>query len=285
MDDYVEAKARLFSMLPLKKTKSRGFLGSAILNIDEPYVRTFADNTKNQVLYYGLSPRADVWARDLRMTSKGTDFVLVFKGEEAPVSIGIPGTFNVYNALAASAVALSLGFPLEKVMRGLVEAKRVKGRLEVLAKDTPYAVWVDYAHTPESLENVLNTARNMTSNRVISVFGCGGDRDPSKRPIMGGISAKLADLTIITSDNPRTENPSKILDQIERGIKELARPSYLRIEDRREAIKEAIKRALPGDIVVIAGKGHENYQVIGTTKTHFDDGEEASRAIEELEGI
>jgi UDP-N-acetylmuramoyl-L-alanyl-D-glutamate--2,6-diaminopimelate ligase len=183
--------------------------------------------------------------------------------------------------LAAAATALELGFDLEAVARALKVCGGAPGRFERVPNALGFAVVVDYAHTDDALSNVLRTARDVTRGRVITVFGCGGDRDRTKRAPMGEAAARLSDVVIATSDNPRTEDPASILDDIEAGLRATGKP-YTKIPDRREAIRRAVSEARPGDLVLIAGKGHEDYQIIGTTKQHFDDREVAREAIEEM---
>ena len=199
-----------------------------------------------------------------------------FGGQSAPVELGIPGAFSVYNALGVIGAALTLGLSLDQIADALASAHGVKGRAEVVptpGKD--YTVLIDYSHTPDSLENILRTVREFAKGRVIAVFGCGGDRDPIKRPIMGRIAAELADFVLVTSDNPRTEDPMKIIDQILVGVQEKDTP-YMVIENRRQAIRWAMDHAQAGDVIILAGKGHETYQEIGHEKYHLDEREEVA---------
>jgi len=198
------------------------------------------------------------------------------------LKVGIPGKFSVYNALAAVGVCGMLGVSFESIKSGL-EKVSVPGRVEVVDIGKNYTVIIDYAHSPDSLENVLTTIKGFTKNRLICLFGCGGDRDRTKRPIMGRISGQIADFTIITSDNPRTEEPSAIVKEIENGIKE-TNGKYITIVDRREAIKYALRNAQPGDVIVLAGKGHETYQTFKDKTIHFDEREVVREVLQELEG-
>ena len=191
-----------------------------------------------------------------------------------PEQMPLSGKFNVYNTLAAIGVLLAEGLPLENILQHLAEAPQVAGRFERVEAGQPFAVVVDYAHTPDGLENLLTTARGITQGRIITVFGCGGDRDRTKRPIMGRIAGRYSDYSVITSDNPRTEDPDAIIQEVEAGTKEVTQ-NYTVQPSRRQAIETAIRQAQPGDVVVIAGKGHEDYQLIGGKVLHFDDRETA----------
>jgi len=308
VENYVEAKGKLFEMLsepgpkpsvkeslPAQRFSGRSSsaraLGKgsgpfAVLNADDPYFEFFLRKCQVEVLSYGLGPKAQVRAEDLRLTPKGTEFTLVFRGEKARARIDVPGEFNVYNALAASAVAFGLSQDMTRVVEALEKVRGVPGRAEVIPGHADFTVWVDYSHTPESLRSILLAARSMTPGNVIVVFGCGGDRDRGKRPVMGRVARELSDLAIITDDNPRSEDEDRILDDIEEGITEPGETRagfrYLRIKDRRSAIREAIRTAGPGDIVILAGKGHETYQIFKDRTIHFDDKEEALKAISEL---
>ena len=197
-------------------------------------------------------------------------FDAVYKGEKKMMRLGIPGEFSVYNALSACGAALSLGFSLDDIEKGLVLARGVKGRLEVVPVLTPYTVIIDYAHTPDGLENVLRAVRGFAKKRVIVLFGCGGDRDNKKRSIMGSIAENLADFCIVTSDNPRSENPGKIIEDILSGMN---KDNHHVVENRRDAIEYALSFAKDGDVVVLAGKGHETYQILKDETIHFDERE------------
>ena len=206
-------------------------------------------------------------------------FTASYKDESFPVRVGIPGAFTVYNALTVLGMAVGLGIRPAEAAEALSAASGVKGRMEVVptpGKD--YTVLIDYAHTPDALENVLRSVKGFCRGRVIAVFGCGGDRDPIKRPIMGRIGVRLADLAIITSDNPRTEDPEKIISDILKGAQELDKP-FLVVENRREAIARAMREAKADDVIVLCGKGHETYQIIGTEKTHLDEREEVAKNL------
>jgi len=280
MEDYVETKSRLFRMLS-HSIHPNGPL--AVINRDDPHWQQFKPHDSVKMITYGLSQDADVRAQNLETGPRGSRFTLCFRGRQQDVYINLPGRFNIENCLAAGAVGLGMGMTLESVAEALSKMEVVRGRAQPVPGARDYTVWVDYAHTPESLRNILATARDVASNRVIVVFGCGGDRDKHKRPVMGRIAGEIADLVVITNDNPRTEDPDHILDQVEAGLLEAkaCKPgiSYIRIKDREEAIHKAIALAQAGDVVVIAGKGHETYQVFADTTVHFDDFEVAAQAI------
>ena len=222
---------------------------------------------------------ADLTAAEIELGADHVAFTARYKDSVCPVRVGIPGGFTVYNALTVLGMAIGLGIRPEAAAKALGNAEGVKGRLEVVptpGKD--YTVLIDYAHTPDALENVLRSVRGFCRGRLIAVFGCGGDRDPIKRPIMGKIGVKLSDLAIITSDNPRTEDPDKIIADILKGVQELDKP-YLVVENRRAAIARAMQEAKAGDIIVLCGKGHETYQILGTEKTHLDEREVVAKQL------
>ncbi len=233
------------------------------------------------MITYGIERDADVKAAEIYLTSKGTQFTLLTFAGNTTVRTKLIGKFNVYNALAAAAACLAEGIPVESVKRSLEVVRSVDGRMEVVDEGQDFLVLVDYAHTPDGLENALATVSQFAEGRIISVFGCGGDRDRTKRPVMGGIAAKYSDYMIVTSDNPRSEDPDAILRDIEPGIAKagMAPDSYEMITDRRTAIQKSIEMASSKDVVLIAGKGHETYQDIMGVKHDFDDREVARQAI------
>ncbi len=212
---------------------------------------------------------------------KGTSFTLKTPNGERQIISPLVGKPHVYNMLSATAVSLELGYDLDLIAEGLKTCIGAPGRFERVEHNGDFAVVVDYAHSDDALLNTLKTARDLTKGRIITVFGCGGDRDKTKRAPMGEVAGNYSDLVIVTSDNPRTENPLKIIEQIEVGLKKTNCP-YLAISDRREAIRVAISKAKPNDVVLIAGKGHETYQIIGNNKFHFDDREIAQEALNNL---
>lgn len=273
MDDYFAAKALLFSPHYLT--------GRAIVNQDDPYgQRLIAQLAGDRLWTYSTQDAsADLWTGDLTYGPASVSGILHTPHGNAPFVSPLVGQFNLANLLAAVGAALHLGIELDTIVAALPEFAGVPGRMEQvsISPQQDISVIVDYAHTPDSLENLLRAARPFIPGKMICVFGCGGDRDRTKRPQMGQIAADLADVAYVTSDNPRTENPQRILDDILAGIPESAHPIV--IGDRAEAIQKAILTAQPGDGVLIAGKGHEDYQILGTEKIHFDDREQAREAL------
>ncbi len=263
IENYRNAKKKLFHM-----TK-----GANIINIDDEHGRIIADEVGSlgtQLITYGIDNKADIMAKNIDITSKGVSFTLVTPDYETELSIKIPGKFSVYNALAAASVAYVEGISREVIREGLNNVDNVPGRSEIVKTDTPYTVIVDYAHTPDGLQNILASVKQYAKGSVITLFGCGGDRDKEKRPIMGGIAGRMSDFCIITSDNPRSEEPMDIIKQTEVGIKSTG-CDYICIENRRDAIKYALSIAKPDDIVLLAGKGHETYQVLKDRTIPFDE--------------
>lgn len=252
-----------------------------MINADDPVMDYYISVTAAEVITYGMGEQADVRASAISITAQGTTFHVDTFAGSTDIELRMVGKFNVYNAMAAISATLVEGVPLEEIKRSLETVPGVDGRVEAVNEGQAFAVIVDYAHTPDGLENVLRTVNEFAEGRVICVFGCGGDRDRTKRPLMGKIAAKYSDFVLVTSDNPRTEDPDLILKDIEQGLLEESVPSerYTMIVDRRQAIHEAIEMASPADVVLIAGKGHETYQIIGTTKTDFDDRIIAKEAI------
>ena len=279
MEHYFAAKKKLFD----------GGLGenpvSSVINIDDEWGKKLADDLRangQRVLTFAQNNAADLTAENTEVSLiKGTTFLLKTPRGIRQITSPLVGKPHVYNMLAATAASLELGFDLDKIVKGLETCVGAPGRFERVATDTDFAVVVDYAHSDDALLNTLRTARDLTRGRIITVFGCGGDRDKTKRVPMGEVAGRSSDLVIVTSDNPRTENPLEIIEQIEVGLKNTNCP-FLSISDRREAIHQAIRRAKPNDVVIIAGKGHETYQVVGSNKYHFDDREIAREALEKL---
>ena len=271
MEDYFNSKMMLFKMC---KT---GFI-----NADDLYGAKIPKLfPESDITTYGIDNSAKIMARDITITNSFVDFKTKLGERNDRVKVGIPGRFSVYNSLAAICVAKKLGIDAETIKEALLEV-RVPGRSELVKNKLELPIMIDYAHSPESLENILQAVKGYTRGNVISVFGCGGDRDSGKRPIMGEISGRIADFTIITSDNPRTENPEEIVKQIEAGIKK-TNGKYKVIVDRTEAIKEAIKMAHKNDLIVLAGKGHEPYQEINGVKYPFDERIIVNEIIEGLD--
>jgi UDP-N-acetylmuramoyl-L-alanyl-D-glutamate--2,6-diaminopimelate ligase len=287
MEDYFEAKRLLFSGeggAPILELEG----GISVINVDDPYGRRLADDLScgsggECIIYSAAGGEADLSARDVAFDGSGSRFTCVTPGDSIDVRIPLPGDFNVANALAALSVAHALGLDLRGAAAALASVEQVPGRFESIDEGQPFAVIVDYAHTPDSLENVLAAARRITRARLISVFGCGGDRDREKRPLMGRAGAELSDVAVVTSDNPRSEDPASIIEQIEAGIDEDAPAEVVVEQDRRAAIALALGRAAEGDMVVIAGKGHEQGQEFEDgRKIPFDDRDVAREELRKL---
>jgi UDP-N-acetylmuramoyl-L-alanyl-D-glutamate--2,6-diaminopimelate ligase len=268
MEDYLMAKCMLFRMC------KRG-----LVNLDSQYAVRVIEEANCPIHTYGLDSDSDIKAVSISKMPGSVEFDMVSPWYGGRFRVNIPGRFSVYNALAAAGVCGLLGISEEAVRAGL-EKVQVPGRAESVDTGTDFSVIIDYAHTPDSLGNILETVRDYAAGRVICVFGCGGDRDRTKRPLMGRISGSLADYTVITSDNPRTEEPEAIISQIEEGIKTTS-GRYVCITDRREAIRHALSGAQAGDVVVLAGKGHETYQIFADRTIHFDEREVVRDILEE----
>ncbi len=274
MDNYFEAKALLF-----KGLKEGNF---AVINADDNYAERFLSVVPDGVkkYSYGVKNNADVMAKNIEFSMNGAEFTLVTKDREYPVNLHMNGMFSVYNVLAAVTTAIALGIDVQTSLKALQNVKGVAGRFEVVVKKP--LVIVDYAHTPDGLENVLNSAREITpkDGRLICLFGCGGDRDATKRPKMGAIAEKIADKIVITSDNPRSEDPQQIITDIIAGLKSVAAEKVTVEPDRGKAIELLKTIANNNDVVVIAGKGHEDYQILKDRTIHFDDREQARKVFE-----
>ncbi|MBF0189249.1 MAG: UDP-N-acetylmuramoyl-L-alanyl-D-glutamate--2,6-diaminopimelate ligase, partial [Magnetococcales bacterium] len=284
-EHYFAAKARLF----LDHTPER-----AVINLDDPWGRRLVEEIGSRYPIIGFSTRQEqiqgttelLTATDCRHTWSGSFLTLRVEGDAHPVRLQVPGDFNVANALAAAAIARGVGTSIEEIVTGLERFTAVRGRLQPIRCGHPFAVAVDYAHTPDALERLLILARGITKGRVIVLFGCGGDRDHGKRPQMGALAARYADHAVVTDDNPRTESPAEIRRQIINGYKEAAEAeistSLSEIGDRAEAIATAIEMAQPGDAVLLAGKGHETVQIGADGTTPFDDAAVARSALATL---
>ena len=259
METYRRAKEKFFDPF---------YIGHAVVNADDEAGKYMLGRVPATT--YGVSAPADAYANEIEILESGVSYRLHWKDVVLPLHLHISGIFNVYNSMAAAVACLEMGISPEDVKAGLESVTVVPGRIEPLPTHTPYRVILDYAHSPASLESILKTIRQFTRGRLICVFGCGGGRDKEKRPIMGEISGRLADFSVLTSDNPRLEDPMDILRAIEEGIKRTAGP-YVVIENRREAIRYAMQMGQPGDVIVLAGKGHETYQDIGGQKHPFDE--------------
>lgn len=270
MEDYFEAKTKMFDMCKV-----------AYINADDiNVIKLLKMNKPCEIHTYGIDNHCEILAKDITVMNSGADFKLKIGTRNERIKVAIPGRFSVYNALAAISVTIKLGADAEQIKEAMLNIS-VPGRSELVKNSLGLTIMVDYAHSPESLANILHAAKTYTQGEVISVFGCGGNRDSGKRPVMGEISGELADFTIITSDNPRFEEPAEIIKQIETGMKE-TKGKYICIEDRIEAIKHAIKIATKRDIIILAGKGHEPYQEIKGEKHPFDEREIVQEIIKTI---
>ena len=270
MEDYFNSKVKLFKMC------KKGFI-----NADDIYAIIIPKLVPEcDISTYGIDNYCNLLAKDITVTNQYVDFKVKLGDKNERIKVSIPGRFSVYNSLAAIAVALQFGCNSENIKEALLNI-RVPGRSELVDNKLGLTIMIDYAHTPESLEKILSSVKVYTKGRVISVFGCGGDRDKNKRPMMGEVSGRVADYTIITSDNPRTEDPNEIVLEIEKGIKK-TKGKYECIVDRKEAIKKAISIAKKNDIIVLAGKGHEQYQEINKKRYPFDESKIVNEIIEEI---
>lgn len=268
MEEYAAAKRKLFSMCSL-----------GCFNLDDAWADFMRDGASCRTMTFSTEKNeADLVAKDIRLTADGVRFASVSGDEISMTKLGIPGIFSVYNALGTMSVGLALGLSLADCSDAMSSAKGVKGRLEIVPTGRDFSVVIDYSHKPDALEKVLKTLKPVTRGRLIALFGCGGDRDKLKRPIMGRIAADNADLVVVTSDNPRTEDPDEIIREIVAGMKDKRTPTKV-ICDRREAIAWAIDNAAPGDVLLLAGKGHEDYQVVGHEKHHMDEREIVSDCL------
>jgi UDP-N-acetylmuramoyl-L-alanyl-D-glutamate--2,6-diaminopimelate ligase len=294
---YFESKKKLFSDILMKSRKNGRF---AVTNYDDPKGEEIVNGVELPVIRYGLSPSCDISADQMISTFEGLSCEIKTPKGNFPIHSKLIGGFNLYNILAAVGTGIAMNIPLRTLKDGVEELKGVPGRFERVENRRGIQVIVDYAHTHDALERVLSGLKNIMRNRsqkdgkIITVFGCGGDRDRTKRPLMGEVAGSFSDLTILTSDNPRTEDPMAIMDEVEKGfkslsLKELSRDEtgswrstkgYIKIPDRREAIRMAIRLAKSLDTVLIAGKGHEDYQIIGKRRFPFDDRVEAAKALE-----
>jgi UDP-N-acetylmuramoyl-L-alanyl-D-glutamate--2,6-diaminopimelate ligase len=281
MDNYRAAKGLLFSRMGNEFAEEPGKRQYVVLNADDSASEYYRGLTNSQMITYGIVNQADVMAHDIRVTSAGTEFAVNTWLGAASIRMKLVGRFNVYNMLAAIAALLAEGESLSNLGNSIERVPTVDGRMELVDEGQSFLTLVDYAHTPDGLENALSTVREFAKGRVITVFGCGGDRDRTKRPVMGGIAARYSDYVICTSDNPRTEDPEAILQDIEPGIRSGGKSSgeFALIADRQTAIQKAVEMAAPEDVVLIAGKGHETYQIIGKVMHDFDDREVAREAI------
>ncbi|MGF6951225.1 UDP-N-acetylmuramoyl-L-alanyl-D-glutamate--2,6-diaminopimelate ligase [Neobacillus sp. B4I6] len=275
MDEYKRAKSLLFAQLG--NTFDHHKPKFAVLNADDPASDMYSRSTAAHVITYGIDNKADIQAKEIQMTSSGTHFNLFVETEKFPIQMQLIGRFSVYNVLASIAASLVSGVEINEIIKSIESVEGVSGRFELVNAGQDFTVIVDYAHTPDSLENVLKTVQHFAKKRIFVIVGCGGDRDRTKRPLMAQIACQLATDPILTSDNPRSEDPLAILKEMEAGVEG---EKYKIIPDRKEAIHTAIQQATTGDVILIAGKGHETYQIIGNVVHDFDDRLVAREAIE-----
>ena len=278
MESYYRAKRLLFD------GGGRNQIDCAVINTDDAYGRRLAAETRGPMLCYGAGPAAHVRLMVSRKHIDGTDLHIGTPLGDVRLRMRLIGTPNIYNVLAAVSAAVSLDIPLDSIRGGIESVAGVPGRMELVRADQPFTLVVDYAHTPDALEKLLQTIHELPHRRIITVFGCGGDRDPFKRPVMGEIAGRLSAMVIITSDNPRTEDPQKILAEIEPGTRKTGADCRI-VADRRRAIGIAVSAAEAGDVVVIAGKGHEDYQILGTQSVSFDDRAVARELIAQMQTL
>ncbi|MBN2468315.1 MAG: UDP-N-acetylmuramoyl-L-alanyl-D-glutamate--2,6-diaminopimelate ligase, partial [Deltaproteobacteria bacterium] len=280
IEEYAKCKAMFFSHSLINSESQRPKY--AVINQDDPYADYFASRTAARIIRYGLGRDVDITVVEEHVSYQGIAGRLKTPDGDIRFRSTLLGRFNLCNIMAAAGVAYALGIPLESVRAGIETCTSVPGRMERVGEEIDYTVIVDYAHTPDALEKVLHSIREFAPERIIAVFGCGGDRDRLKRPVMGEIAAMLADVVIVTSDNPRREGPEQIMEEIEAGIKRIDMPKmdgslhetgtgYMMVVDREEAIRTALSLARKGDVVLVAGKGHEAYQTAGDRRIPFDD--------------
>ncbi|HCJ66523.1 MAG TPA: UDP-N-acetylmuramoyl-L-alanyl-D-glutamate--2,6-diaminopimelate ligase [Elusimicrobia bacterium] len=280
MDNYFAAKSKLFTAIsPEIKQNLPKF---AIINLDSQWGEKLINLVKLPVLTYGIKKKSDFQAKEIKLEEKNSSFLLRTQDKEFPVRLPLVGKYNILNALAAIACASAIGINRDLIIKNLAKINSIPGRLEPVDRGQDYSIFVDYAHTADALENVLFTLKEFAKRKIITVFGCGGDRDRSKRPLMGEVATRLSDFVIITSDNPRSEDPQQIALDIEVGIRRAGKENYKVIIDRRQAIRDALTMAGSGDFILIAGKGHEDYQIFADRTIHFDDKEIVNELLKEL---
>lgn len=259
MEEYAKAKAILMRNSSV-----------CIINADDSFAEMMKRNAAEKVVTFAIDGNADIKAENVKLNHGGVVYTLACESGRYEIAYDVIGKFSVYNSLAALAVGIVMKVDMKRAVRAVAEMKTVRGRIEKIPNNRNIHILIDFAHTPDSLENVLKTVRDIYDKRIITVFGCGGDRDRTKRPLMGRIACKYSDLVYVTSDNPRTEDPERIIDDI---VGNIDKNNYIRTADRTQAIKAAIVEAEPGDTILIAGKGHERYQILGTEKIHYDERE------------
>jgi UDP-N-acetylmuramoyl-L-alanyl-D-glutamate--2,6-diaminopimelate ligase len=279
LEEYFGAKRRLF------EGDEFGAGRGAVVNLDDPFGKRLLEETTLASLSFGINPDADVRAESVNVSPAGNSFRLVYEGGDLELTTMLQGRFNVYNCLAAAAAAAELGIGPDEIAEGLSSLAGVPGRFENIDCGQPFTAIVDYAHTPDGIRNVLQACSEVTGGRVIIVVGCGGDRDRSKRPLMGKVATEMSDLCIITSDNPRSEDPEAIIDMVVDGVRgQYGEGRYTVVVDRRAAIRRAVEEAAEGDLVVIAGKGHESGQIFADRVIPFDDRQVLRECLEEVTG-
>lgn len=282
MEGYSRAKNRLFRDLKAEKRHKKNFPVAAVVNCDDPYCQKVLEGCKEQVITFGLNDaRADLFASGVKLTSLGTEFLLRYHGKTYQIAVPLIGRYNVYNCIAAIGCGLSQGFSMESISEALHKTPPVPARLERVVNDLGLKIYVDFAHTPDALENVLKCLNEFKEGKIIVVFGCGGNRDRLKRPLMAKVCEQYSDICILTNDNPRNEDPGSIVAEIAKGF--TSSFSYLIELDRRSAIEKAIEVATPKDIVLIAGKGHETQQIFAHHTIPFDDRAVAMEGCQKLE--
>lgn len=259
-ENYFASKSKLFTALESDAT--------AVINVDDPYGQQLCSMTKATVMTYGIKQKSDVTASDIHLNITGSNFVLTSSDGNIKIQTKLIGTYNIYNILAAASACFAQGISVQNIKKGIESLTSIPGRLESVDQGQDYSIFIDYAHTEDALENVLTAIRQVSKSKVILVFGCGGDRDTSKRPSMGRVADELADVSIVTSDNPRSEDPQLIIDQITRGF---LKANYKVVVNRKEAIEQALDIAQANDIVLITGKGHETYQILGDQRIDFNE--------------
>lgn len=270
MENYLAAKKKLFTMCK-----------SAVINADDKYSRDICENLNCKVITFSLKEDTTTYsAKSINFKARGVDYEFVGFNCISRIKFSIPGKFSVYNSMSAIISVMQLGFDIEDITKAITKVKGIKGRAEIVPTDTPYTVIIDYAHTPDGLLNILTTFKECPKNRLVCVFGCGGDRDTTKRPIMGEIAARNSDYVVVTSDNPRSEEPLSIIKDIVAGMKNTVTP-YKIVVNRAEAIKFALDNAKEGDIIVLAGKGHETYQILDYGTIHLDEREIVADILKE----
>jgi len=269
LEAYKQAKLKLFTGLDQNAI--------AVVNRDDAVSDEIKRNTKSRVIFYGLKNQAEIMAKILNLSANVTSVMLQVEGKEIRIDLRLIGSHNVYNLMAAAGVGIACQIPLDTIKAGIEKIRVIPGRLEPIENNKGLVVFIDYAHSPDALKNLITTAKEFSKKRVLILFGCGGNRDQTKRPIMGRIATELADQVVITSDNPRNEDPNKIIEDIKVGIN---KSNFEIIPDRYAAIKRVLFMAKTGDTVLIAGKGHEDYQIIGDEKKHFDDRSIAKKILE-----